>query len=124
MNYSFCGLKTSAKYYLENLSKEDRVTRKDFAASYQEAIVDSLLNIFKKAIKNTKVKTISGGGGVLANTRLREKLNEIASNSELNIYLPSVKLSTDNAAMICAAARKNLISSKESNDIRLKSVIS
>ena len=124
MNYSFSGLKTSAKYYLDNLSKEDGVTRKDFAASYQEAIVDSLLNIFKKAIKNTKVKTISGGGGVLANTRLREKLNEIASNSELNIYLPSVKLSTDNAAMICAAARKNLISSKESNDIRLKSVIS
>ena len=73
-DYSFSGLKTAAVYYLQDLKQEDEVSRKDFAASYQEAIVDSLMRVFKKAVRETQVPTISGGGGVMANKRLREKL--------------------------------------------------
>ena len=53
-DYSFSGLKTAAVYYLQDLKKEDEVSRKDFAASYQEAIVDSLMGVFKKACKRNK----------------------------------------------------------------------
>jgi len=123
-NYSFSGLKTAATNFLNNLDPEDKLTKADFAASYQEAIVDSLMNNFTKAVKDTKVKNISGGGGVMANLRLREKINNFGHDSNLNVYLPSPKLSTDNAAMICIAAQNNLITNElDFNDVRLSSVI-
>jgi N6-L-threonylcarbamoyladenine synthase len=124
-NYSFSGLKTAATNFLNNLDVEDKVSRADFAASYQEAIVDSLLSNFVKAVEDTGVKSISGGGGVMANSRLREKMNIFAEEQELNIYLPTPKLSTDNAAMICVAAQNNLITNNMNiDDVRLNSTIS
>ena len=123
-NYSFSGLKTAATNFLNNLDSEDKVTRSDFAASYQEAIVDSLLSNFVKAVEDTGVKSISGGGGVMANSRLREKMNIFAEKKDLNIYLPTPKLSTDNAAMICVAAQNNLITNDiNTDDVRLSSII-
>jgi len=123
-DYSFSGLKTAAVYYLQDLKQEDEVSRKDFAASYQEAIVDSLMRVFKKAVRETKVPTISGGGGVMANKRLREKLNTFAEEESKNIYIPSPALSTDNAAMICSAAQMNLTTKDLNiNDVRLSSII-
>ena len=67
---------------------------------------------------------IAGGGGVMANSRLREKMNVFAENKDLNIYLPTPKLSTDNAAMICVAAQNNLITNElNTDDVRLSSII-
>jgi N6-L-threonylcarbamoyladenine synthase len=123
-DYSFSGLKTAAVYYLQDLKQEDEVSRKDFAASYQEAIVDSLMGVFKKAVRETQVPTISGGGGVMANKRLREKLSTFAEEESKNIYIPSPALSTDNAAMICSAAQMNLTTKDLNiNDVRLSSII-
>ena len=123
-DYSFSGLKTAAVYYLQDLKQEDEVSRKDFAASYQEAIVDSLMRVFKKAVRETQVPTISGGGGVMANKRLREKLSTFAEEESKNIYIPSPVLSTDNAPMICSAAQMNLTTKYLNiNDVRLSSII-
>ena len=123
-DFSFSGLKTAAIYYLEGIDPENKiVSKEDFAASYQEAIVDTLIRNFSLVIKETGVKTISGGGGVVANARLRQKMQSLADDKKLSCYLPSVSLSTDNAAMICAAANMELVSTKESKDIRLASVI-
>ena len=123
-NFSFSGLKTAAIYYLKDLDKvTNKISKEDFAASYQEAIVDTLMGNFTKVLKETGVRTISGGGGVIANTRLREKMEVLAEKNKIECYLPSVQLSTDNAAMICAAANKELISTDTSRDIRLSSVI-
>ena len=82
-----------------------------------------MIRNFSLVIKETGVKTISGGGGVVANARLRQKMQSLADDKKLSCYLPSVSLSTDNAAMICAAANMELVSTKESKDIRLASVI-
>ena len=123
-DFSFSGLKTAAIYYLEGIDPENKiVSKEDFAASYQEAIVDTLIRNFSLVIKETGVKTISGGGGVVANARLRQKMQSLADDKKLACYLPSVSLSTDNAAMICAAANMELVSTKESKDIRLSSII-
>jgi len=123
-NYSFSGLKTAATNFLNNLDINDKVTKADFAASYQEAIVDSLMRNFQKAINETGVPNISGGGGVMANSRLREKMNILASEKDLNLFLPSPRLSTDNAAMICIAAKNNLITNELLiDDVRLSSII-
>ena len=124
-DYSFSGLKTAAVYFLQGLTDDDKLLKKDFAASYQEAIVDSLMNIYEKAVTETDVTNISGGGGVMANTRLREKIQTFAEKNDKNLYLPSPKLSTDNAAMICVAAKNNLTTNEMNmEDIRLSSVIS
>ena len=123
-DFSFSGLKTAAIYYLEGIdSKNKDISKEDFAASYQEAIVDTLIRNFSLVIKETGVKTISGGGGVVANARLRQKMQSLADDKKLGCYLPSVGLSTDNAAMICAAANMELVSTQESKDIRLSSII-
>ena len=123
-DYSFSGLKTAAVYYLQDLKQEDEVSRKDFAASYQEAIVDTLMEAFKRAVKETNVPTLSGGGGVMANKRLREKLAAYAEKEDRKLYIPSPKLSTDNAAMICSAAQMNLTTKDLNiNDVRLSSII-
>ena len=124
LDFSFSGLKTAATNFLNNLDPNEKLTKADFAASYQEAIVDSLLSNFVKAVNETGVKNISGGGGVMANSRLREKMNIFAENNDLNIYLPTPKLSTDNAAMICVAAQNNLITNDiNADDVRLSSII-
>ena len=70
------------------------------------------------------LKNISGGGGVMANSRLREKMNILANDNNLEIFLPSPRLSTDNAAMICVAAQNDLITNDlKENDVRLSSII-
>ena len=82
------------------------------------------MGVFKKAVKETKVPTISGGGGVMANKRLREKLSTFSEEESKNLYIPSPVLSTDNAAMICSAAQMNLTTKDLNiNDVRPSSII-
>ena len=75
----------------------------DIAASYQEAIVDVLVKKLCRAARQYKVKAISVVGGVAANSRLRDKLEEQAVAFGLDLTLPPRSLCTDNGAMIAAA---------------------
>ena len=95
-NFSFSGLKTS----LINCVNKDRYNFDDIAASYQEAIVDTLIAKFEKAMNQYSVKSGIICGGVAANKRLREKLD----NLDKNIIYPSMKYCTDNADMIAYLA--------------------
>ena len=95
-NFSFSGLKTS----LINCVNKDEYNFDDIAASYQEAIVDTLIAKFDKAMNQYSVKSGIICGGVAANKRLREKLD----NLDKNIIYPSMKYCTDNADMIAYLA--------------------
>ena len=95
-NFSFSGLKTS----LINCVNKDKYNFDDIAASYQEAIVDTLIAKFDKAMNQYSVKSGIICGGVAANKRLREKLD----NLDKNIIYPSMKYCTDNADMIAYLA--------------------
>jgi N6-L-threonylcarbamoyladenine synthase len=75
----------------------------DLAASLQEAIVDVLVEKTLNAVESTGATTIGGGGGVLANRRLRARLAEEAERRGLTLHLPSPVLCTDNGAMVAAA---------------------
>ncbi len=72
------------------------------AASVQEAIVDALVTKTFNAVDDTGVKMVGGGGGVLANRRLRVRMQEEADRRGVRLLLPSQLLCTDNAAMIGA----------------------
>lgn len=104
-DFSFSGLKTSVLTYLEKSKAAGTLPPlADVAASVQEAIVDVLVDKTMNACEDTGVKRVGGGGGVLANRRLGEKLGEAARERGIELCLPSPALATDNGAMIGAAA--------------------
>lgn len=104
-DFSFSGLKTAVVTYLARAQAAgDLASRADVAASLQEAIVDVLVEKTLNACQDTGVRVVAGGGGVLANRRLRTRLAEAAVERGLELYLPSPSMCTDNAAMIGAAA--------------------
>jgi N6-L-threonylcarbamoyladenine synthase len=100
-DFSFSGIKTSVLQYLKSLDQHAWKARvPDIAASFQEAVVDMLINPTVNAAIAHKVNRIVLAGGVAANSRLREKINESAATKNLQVYFPSAKFCTDNAAMI------------------------
>jgi N6-L-threonylcarbamoyladenine synthase len=104
-HFSFSGLKTSVATYVEKAKASgDLPPRADVAASIQEAIVDVLVQKTMNAAEDTGAGIVAGGGGVLANRRLRERLDTACAERGLRLMLPSPDLATDNAAMIGAAA--------------------
>lgn len=106
-DYSFSGLKTSFLYLIRDEMKKDpdfineNIT--DLCASLQNTIIDILIDKLRKAVKNYKVKTIAIGGGVAANSGLREAISNMAKEENLTCFIPPKVFTTDNAAMIAIA---------------------
>jgi N6-L-threonylcarbamoyladenine synthase len=108
-NFSFSGLKTSVITYLEKAKESNSVPPlPDVAAAVQEAIVDVLVAKTFNAVDATGVNRVAGGGGVLANRRLRARLQAEADKHAVALHLPSPALCTDNGAMIAAAGEFRL----------------
>jgi len=105
-DFSFSGLKTSLLYHTRKHPDDDI---SDLAASYQEAIVDSLTEKSFKAARKMGTNKVIFAGGVAANERLREKANEKARDWGYRTYLPPLEFCTDNAAMIASAGWQRFI---------------
>lgn len=118
-NFSFSGLKTSVLYFLK---KQNKPFKKSLVSQvcfeFQEAVTDVLIIKTLKAAKKYHVSSIIVCGGVSANRRLRDKFQEKVTRynkkNNINIYLhfPARSLSTDNAAMIAAAASYQILAGK------------
>ncbi|MFT4049051.1 MAG: tRNA (adenosine(37)-N6)-threonylcarbamoyltransferase complex transferase subunit TsaD [Solirubrobacterales bacterium] len=101
LDFSFSGIKTSLLYRLRDLPEgEFERVKADLAASYQAAVVEMLVQRVKDAIALTGIDRVAIGGGVAANSQLREQIQAAASETKV----PPRALCTDNAAMIAAAA--------------------
>jgi N6-L-threonylcarbamoyladenine synthase len=108
-DFSFSGLKTSVVTFLQKAKASNTVPPlPDVAAAVQEAIVDVLVDKTFNAVEATGVERVAGGGGVLANSRLRARLQEEADRRGVALHLPSPALCTDNGAMIAAAGEFRL----------------
>jgi N6-L-threonylcarbamoyladenine synthase len=108
-DFSFSGLKTAVVTYVrDHYEAGDLPAMPDLAASIQEAIVDVLVTKTFNAVEETGAKAVAGGGGVLANRRLRARLTEEGEKRGIAVHLPSPKMATDNGAMIAAAAAFHL----------------
>jgi N6-L-threonylcarbamoyladenine synthase len=102
--FSFSGLKTSVVTYIKKAQAADELPPlADVAASVQEAIVDVLVAKTFNAVDETGVRIVGGGGGVLANRRLRHRFAEEADKRGVTLAIPDPTLCTDNAAMIGVA---------------------
>lgn len=104
-NFSFSGLKTAVLYATAEmeLTSEPNLVN-DFAASFQEAVIDVLVSKTSRAIDEFYPKTLMLGGGVAANNLLRERITALAHEKKLKLSIPDFTLCTDNAAMIGLAA--------------------
>lgn len=106
LDYSFAGLKTALLYQLRDMSPAEIQDRApDLAASYQTAIIDSLILRAERALERTGITRLAVGGGVAANGELRRRLSALQEVVHVHVHVPARALCTDNAAMIASAAR-------------------
>lgn len=100
VDFSFSGLKTAVLNYVR---KNPDAKKEDIAASFQVAVVDALVERVTEIARTEDIERIVLSGGVSANSVLREKIKQKALCDGFEIFLPSLSLCTDNAAMIAAA---------------------
>lgn len=98
--FSFSGLKTAVVNHVRN---EPSAPTADVAASFQEAVVEALVTKARWAVEATGAKGMCLGGGVAANSRLRERFLDTCGDLGVRAFLPSRAMCTDNAAMVAAA---------------------
>ncbi|MYD72686.1 MAG: tRNA (adenosine(37)-N6)-threonylcarbamoyltransferase complex transferase subunit TsaD [Acidobacteria bacterium] len=111
LEFSFSGLKTAVKRHVQRRRADTQLPEAevaDICASFQRVVVDTLLDRTFLAARRYGARSVGISGGVSANSRLRADATTRAEQAELPLFLPSMALATDNAAMIGAAGLRLL----------------
>lgn len=112
LEFSFSGLKTAVLYacHGQNVAKATPPgpgqKRANLAASFQEAVVDALTLKCKQALRQSGLKRLAVGGGVISNKRLRDELSDMCRKEGVELFIPPFEWCTDNAAMAALAVEK------------------
>jgi len=101
-DFSFSGLKTAVLREVRRREKEGKLPIPNICASFQEAVVDTLVEKTTMACREFGIKRLLLGGGVVANSRLREKFSRRAEEEGWDMFIPPLVLCTDNGAMVAA----------------------
>ncbi len=101
LDFSFSGLKTAVIYFVrEKIKTKEKLQIENICASFQQAVIDTLIHKTLSAANKYNIKNIVIGGGVAANECLRKTMLETGKLNNIMVYFPSKELCTDNAAMI------------------------
>jgi N6-L-threonylcarbamoyladenine synthase len=106
MDWSFSGLKTAVLQHVRRHGVPEGQALADLCASFQEAVADTLTRKTIRAARKLHIQRLVICGGVAANSRLRALAVERGDEREVRVYLPPVRLCTDNAAMIAVAGHE------------------
>ncbi|MGD9678219.1 MAG: tRNA (adenosine(37)-N6)-threonylcarbamoyltransferase complex transferase subunit TsaD [Vulcanibacillus sp.] len=110
-DFSFSGLKSAVINAVHNAEqKNEQISKEDMAASFQEAVIDVLVNKTISAVKEKKVDHLIIAGGVAANSELRGSLENKCKELKINLTIPPIELCTDNAAMVASVGYYQYIS--------------
>ena len=107
LDFSFSGLKTFALTTLKEQGADPQ-TRADIARAFEEAVVDTLVIKCRRALTQTELQCLVVAGGVGANRRLRDRLQEMFISEGIGVYFPRPEFCTDNGAMIAYAGYQRL----------------
>ncbi len=99
-NFSFSGVKTAVLYHHRDQKRHKEFSTAQTAYSFQKSVVSILVKKSISACRKLKIRTLLVGGGVAANSALRENISEEASRYDISVFVPPLSLCTDNAAMI------------------------
>jgi N6-L-threonylcarbamoyladenine synthase len=104
LDFSFSGLKTAVLNHCHTSTENNKeLNIPDLSASFQEAVVEVLVEKTMLAVKQTSLSTVVMGGGVSANRRLRERMRERCDETGIQLFIPRPSFCTDNGAMIALA---------------------
>ena len=114
LDFSFSGLKT---FTLNTLQKSDKSeqTKADIACAFETAVVETLAIKCRRALQQTNSTRLVIAGGVSANTRLRQRLEEMVKKENAKVYYPRLEFCTDNGAMIAFAGCQRLVAGQHEN---------
>ena len=120
--FSFAGLKTSVLYTLRKneIKLKDEQFRADIAASFQTAVIDTLLVKTARAVQKFSPASVVLAGGVAANVELRKRLAEACEQLGVPLFVPSFKFSLDNAAMIAVAGYFRALNGEFKDPLKLE----
>lgn len=103
-NFSFSGLKSAVINLVHNeRQRGNEINKEDLAASFQSSAVEAIISKVRKAIQDRNIKNVVIAGGVAANNGLREAMEQLCSDLNVDLTYPPLKYCTDNATMIAAA---------------------
>lgn len=102
-DFSFSGLKTQVRVAYQKNKNPDQQFKADIAASFQQAVIETLVIKCKRALQQTRLNTLIVAGGVSANSLLRKELNQLMDKLNGKVYFPRQAFCTDNGAMIAYA---------------------
>lgn len=120
LNFSFSGLKTSVLYQVNGIgSKREKMTLTEenvnnVAASFQRTVIDTLCDKTISAVKAQRASSLIVCGGVAANSELKEKMQVLANEMNIELFIPSLSLCTDNAIMVAGLAYHKTNKAKKS----------